>query len=1800
MANSLNAKELFLFKKLQEKRRIQSLNMMDHSMSALIRGSSDIYPDPAHFVYELLQNADDAQATEAYFYLQKDTLIFKHNGSRQFTITEDGELGETVKPSPYGDINAITAYNSSKDEKQNTIGKFGLGFKSVYIYTDRPEIYDDKFWFAIENRMVPVMLDSDHPYREPGETLFVLPLNDAVTSVNEIANKLNSLSAPTLFLRHLNTVHVENEVYKNSHKLTKEEILQYESGNIRYEFVKIEDYGLSSEMLLFHRNVKAEGTRNLEVTVGFFFNKDGDIDTLTTRGIHCYFPTKETFGLCFISHAPFLLTNNRQNINESPINTKLIKEICRLAADALVIIRDYATNDKQLITDNLYEILPFKYYNEQSTKYEWQQDFNHLTSKIHFLNAVKDLLKKEPLLYTISKKYVTSKKACFLETSKLRPILNVDEVRTLKKKQNLELLKIDEDADLRVFLKKYLEIESFGPSDLANMISSDFMNAQTTEWVIRFYKYLYNEARNLWNRREKGAFALSPYPFRYAPIFLTQKNEWVAAYRKEGQSELPNLFLPFGDETNEYNFINKIYYDLEDNDVKSFYSQLGLKRPDVLDFVRDQILEKYRGEEIEIDVNLLKSDFYTIFDIFNDKQYKEKLSEITSVLNKDFYIVGTDGKLHHVYDIYAVSDDLKEFFRNNKSVAFIDYNFYLDNSKKITYNDIENFFLHLDIKDAPRIIKKEGIETWSLNSVLSNKQFGVPKHSTRGYQVWDFNLEGLETLLKGNITRKNSLFLWEFLCKIDLSKYCKGVYNYHYRSWYSENFESTLLLLLKSNKWLFNGNGKLSFAKDVYQEDLVVSGYAENEKLFELLEIGRKEISIIELGGSEVQQRQQELGAYLERKGISSTDDLDEYIRWKQEQEAKKQTSPNTHVQSLNQESLRSDERPDPLRSNQRKTNLDEMSSSTAQYPDRTPRVERSQDERVNDITQKLADEANRRIEEENKRAQVEDLEKYSKIWFTTLLELEYSSTSEPTGNRNGVKITFEHFGKEEGSERIYQLTNPSRNIPIWLEELGGFAVKFTFFNRDDITFDFEVANVKDFTLRVKAKASDVELIDIIDWSRCTKAVIDVNSPVEIMHKLKNEFENLPYKEEFNFRDGLTDSLSFVFGPPGTGKTTRLAEIIRHKMELDNCRILVLAPTNKACDVLTRKLIETSTDEHFWLGRFVATGEEFIENNGALIDRASELYEQNKCCIVSTIARLPYDGFTQSPNKMLLRDIEWDFIIVDEASMIPLVQIVYAIYKLNSKVIVAGDPLQIAPIVKEEAWVGENIYTMVKLDNFENPTTTPIQFSVEKLGTQYRSLPSIGTLYSEYCYNGKLRHKRTLQDSRNLPTGNIKAKQVNFIPFRVERYDSIYGAKKLQGSNVHVYSAIFSVEMCAYLAKQQTADKVRIGVICPYAPQAQLINKMIEQRTDIPINVDILVGTIHGFQGDQCDIIITVFNPPTGIKAAADRIMLNNRNILNVAISRASDYLFVLLPHPDSYGYENLIEINKLCDIANRKCQSVSLFNSEIVEKAIFDKKDFIEQNTFVTTHQVANVYTNVSGLYEIRIDENAVDIQTAGENYQPKHIMQTNVTNYGDVVCTQITTPTPEPVQQEILRPLPVSQEVVDTKSFTYEEQYFKYFIDEKLSVDSALELLFTDNTHCSMFTVLQIFGDQSKAHLLDGANLSELDVKKWRDQAKCTELGRYVYPLLFFAVRGQNIPIKGINKKTKDIDLHEFSEAVSAAFERRINKRISKPQKAPKKKSPRISETKSLYTYIPNSKRRSSSVGHADDDFEYGLSDW
>lgn len=1595
MKNSLTAKEIDLFTKLREKRIIQSLNMMDHSMSALIRGSSDIYPDPAHFVYELLQNADDAQATEAYFYLQEDTLIFKHNGTRQFTITEDGDLGETVKPSPYGDINAITAYNSSKDEKQNTIGKFGLGFKSVYIYTDRPEIYDDKFWFAIENRMVPIMLNSDHPYREPGETLFVLPFNDAVTSVNEIAYKLSNLSAPTLFLRHLNTVHFENNVYKNSHKLIKEEILHFESGNIKYEFVNLEDFGKSSKMLLFHRRVNAADARNLEVMVGYFFNKNGEIDTLTTRGIHCFFPTKETFGLCFISHAPFLLTNNRQNINESPINKKLIQEICRLAADALVIIRDYSKNDKQLITDNLYEILPYKYYKEQSAKYDWQQDFGNLTSKIHFLNAMKDLLKKEPLLYTISKGYVTSKKACFLETSKLRPILNVEEVRTLRKNQELDLLKIDEDADLREFLEEFLGIKPYKRESLAKDITPDFMESHGVEWAIKLYKYLKEDARRLWDKNSRY-LNLS---FRYAPIFLSQNGKWIAPFKMVGKEEQPNIYLPIGNAKGKYNLIHASLIDSIDKPILAFYSELGIDKPDIIDFIQKHIVPKYKQDEIEDDA--LIEDIYTILGILDDNENKQRRDDILALVRKHIKLVGTDNHLHDPDDLYVACPDLKIYFKNNNNVSFVDVDFYLDDKRYITKEDLLQFFITLGVNTSPRVLETTQSYTYSFNEKrLTKVDFA---YSTGGYTIKDYVIEGFTNLIEGNLTKESSLYIWSVLARMEFKDNLIGYYDYFYRTSRRGRFESTLIDYLRHSKWIINADSQPCSVKDITQEDLLSLGYVRSSFLFELLDIKKSAKSLAELGATKEQQRQQELGEVAEKFGVLTPEELEEILKDRKELKKKRETNQsanNGHGQQPLQPAGQSGGVFGSLPSGKESSDLDDLFGDTelelSIHTSSGTHRDSSNQKNIEDLKRKLEEDGRKKLEREALRQETEELPKYTKEWFKKKLELEYrdtSSTDTSSGIKRSVSISFGKIYTDKDNNRIYELRNPSRDIPTWIEEIENLTVNFLFNNRDEMACTFEVANVRDFSLRLKVKASDADSLASIDWSQFTKASIDINNPTNLINNFRRAFNDLLLPNGFNLKDNLRQNISFVFGPPGTGKTTYLANKIVDEMNNSRrniYRILVLTPTNKACDVLVRKIMEID-DNYTWLGRFVTTGDTEIEEKGVVCDRDSDLYTEDKCCIVTTMARLPYDGFTDGTGFHGLKDIDWNLIICDEASMLPIAQIVYAIYKFkNTPVLIAGDPMQIAPIDVTNNWDSENIYDMVNLKSFDNPKTEPIQFKIHNLETQYRSIPVIGGLFSDYAYSGRLKHHWQQSDQLSLNIRELPLKSINFIPFRVENYDSMFGAKKLANSPIHIYSALLCSQLGRYLAKKYVENNpdeedLAIGIVCPYASQAQLIQKMLEQVDDIPEGANKTVGTIHSFQGDQCNIIIAMLNPPIGLRSvqAASKMHINNKNIINVAISRAKDYLCLLIPDKETCeGFDNLIEVKRLGAISSTKYrEETGLFPTSMIERIIFGQTHFLEENTFVTSHQLANVYTTATSLYEVRVDENSVDIQIGDNN---------------------------------------------------------------------------------------------------------------------------------------------------------------------------------------------------------------------------
>ena len=165
------------FDKLYQKRQNTATTLMDDfAISNMWNSVIEKYSDQAHFIYELLQNANDAKATKSSFQLTKNGLYFKHNGTKNFWVSNPDNEKLDQQNNKLGDINAITAVARSNKKDHSTIGKFGVGFKAVFQYTETPHIYDPNFQFKISKFIVPIKLDNDLTDRQNNETVFYFPL----------------------------------------------------------------------------------------------------------------------------------------------------------------------------------------------------------------------------------------------------------------------------------------------------------------------------------------------------------------------------------------------------------------------------------------------------------------------------------------------------------------------------------------------------------------------------------------------------------------------------------------------------------------------------------------------------------------------------------------------------------------------------------------------------------------------------------------------------------------------------------------------------------------------------------------------------------------------------------------------------------------------------------------------------------------------------------------------------------------------------------------------------------------------------------------------------------------------------------------------------------------------------------------------------------------------------------------------------------------------------------------------------------------------------------------------------------------------------------------------------------------------------------------------------------------------------------------------------------------------------------------------------------------------------------------
>ena len=103
--SKISNKEKQLFDILHESRETANKVVFSQRAFRGVRPNVvDKYAETAHFVYELLQNADDANASEVTIILKEDSLLFKHNGTKHFDITDDNDDPVGVFISAFGHI----------------------------------------------------------------------------------------------------------------------------------------------------------------------------------------------------------------------------------------------------------------------------------------------------------------------------------------------------------------------------------------------------------------------------------------------------------------------------------------------------------------------------------------------------------------------------------------------------------------------------------------------------------------------------------------------------------------------------------------------------------------------------------------------------------------------------------------------------------------------------------------------------------------------------------------------------------------------------------------------------------------------------------------------------------------------------------------------------------------------------------------------------------------------------------------------------------------------------------------------------------------------------------------------------------------------------------------------------------------------------------------------------------------------------------------------------------------------------------------------------------------------------------------------------------------------------------------------------------------------------------------------------------------------------------------------------------------------------------------------------------------
>lgn len=395
-----------------------------------------------------------------------------------------------------------------------------------------------------------------------------------------------------------------------------------------------------------------------------------------------------------------------------------------------------------------------------------------------------------------------------------------------------------------------------------------------------------------------------------------------------------------------------------------------------------------------------------------------------------------------------------------------------------------------------------------------------------------------------------------------------------------------------------------------------------------------------------------------------------------------------------------------------------------------------------------------------------------------------------------------------------------------------------------------------------------------------------------------------------------------LYGPPGTGKTTTLSEMVAQIVDGSSKKVLVMAPTNAAADVVCERLHDLGGSP---CGSSLA-------NDGKMLrlmafSRSPGDVPAAVLKHTTTHAGLGFDTPTQAQLKKARVVIgtlataaklynlfspccRFDCVFIDEAGQALEPECIAPLATLmasNGQVVLAGDHQQLGPVVlsaiaRNNGLALSFLERLSKLPLYQRDLSKYKVFNgysphvMTMLTDNYRSHPDIIAVPNKLFYHDALNARGDRRLTHSLATWEqLPAPGVPVI------FHHLVGNNTREASSPSWFNADEASQVLSYvqrLLRRKDVLPEDIGIIAPYHKQVQKIKKALTTNGIEVGQSGLKVGSTEMFQGQERRVIIisTVRSDPSFL--AMDQVhnlgFVANAKRFNVAITRAQALLIVV------------------------------------------------------------------------------------------------------------------------------------------------------------------------------------------------------------------------------------------------------------------------------------------------------------------